>query len=78
MPEVMKTFKVHCAHCSRPFHVRFPLARPDAEGKGRVVVVCQYCSENVTISIPRTYIEEDHLVRRIPSDPSAEEERHDP
>jgi hypothetical protein len=62
-----KTFKVECAHCQRPFHVRFPLADSEAEGSGEVVVACLYCNENVVINIPREYIEEDMLVRGVKS-----------
>ncbi len=57
MSDTEKTFKVHCANCKKPFHVRFPIADPEAEGDGEVKVECMYCSENVMIEIPRQYIE---------------------
>jgi hypothetical protein len=62
-----KTFKVQCAHCHKPFHVRFPLARPEAAGTGEVVVTCQYCDQKVVITIPRDYIETEALVRGLTS-----------
>ena len=70
MSEEQKTFKVHCACCHQPFHVRFPLARPDAEGEGKVVVACLYCSQNVTVTLPRIYLADDHLFRGIESIPT--------
>ncbi|MBI2877010.1 MAG: hypothetical protein HYY20_09030 [Candidatus Tectomicrobia bacterium] len=70
MSEQQKTFKVRCAHCHEPFHVRFPLARADAEGEGKVVVTCLYCSQNVIITIPRSYIAEEALLRGIESIPA--------
>ena len=71
-----KTFKVHCAHpdCQKPFHVRFPLARPDAEGQGKVVVTCMYCNKNVMITLPQVYIAEDTLIRGIKSVPAGSEQ----
>ena len=64
-----KTFKVHCAHCNKYFHVRFALTRPDAdeegEDKGKVMINCPYCGENVMITIPRGYIEKDKLLRSV-------------
>jgi hypothetical protein len=69
MSEALRTFKVVCPHaeCQKPFHVRFPLARPDAPGAGEVVVICQYCTKQVVIAIPRVYIEEDALIRGLTS-----------
>ena len=67
MAEEEKTFKVICAPCKRPFHVRFPLAAADAEGTGEVVVECQYCEQPVKIEIPRVYIREDALTRGLGS-----------
>ncbi len=69
MPE-NKTFKVVCAHCAKPFHVRFELADPAAEGSGEVVVACPYCEENVVVTLPRKYIEKDHLTRGLKSAPA--------
>lgn len=69
MSEAMKTFKVICAHCGLPFHVRYALVRADAEGKGEVIERCQFCSKEVKIEIPRIYIREDHLLRGIKSVP---------
>ena len=69
MPGQEKTFKVHCAHCKQPFHVRFPLARPNADGDGDVVVTCLYCNQNVVITIPRENIAEEVLIRGIQSRP---------
>jgi hypothetical protein len=48
--------EVLCAGCQRPFHVRFPLARPEAEGTGEVLV-----------TIPRVYIAEEALFRGLRS-----------
>jgi hypothetical protein len=62
-----KTFKVLCAACQRPFHVRFPLASPEAEGTGEVVVTCLYCNEHVVVTIPRVYIAEEALVKGLQS-----------
>ena len=62
-----KTFKVTCAHCEKPFHVRFPLSEPGAEGKAEVVVNCLYCGKPVKIEIPREYVEEKHLTRGLKS-----------
>ena len=69
MSEALETFKVVCPHaeCQKPFHVRFPLARPDAPDTGEVVVTCQYCTKQVVITIPRVYIEEDALIRGLTS-----------
>ena len=65
----MKTFKVVCDHCDRPFHVRFPLADPEKEGSGEVGVLCMYCEKDVIVKLPRKYIEKEHLVRGIKSVP---------
>ncbi len=62
-----KTFRVTCAHCERPFHVRFALEQPDAEGEGEVIIDCLYCRKPVKIVIPRVYIEKDHLTRGLKS-----------
>jgi hypothetical protein len=62
--------KVECAHCRRSFHVRFALARPDAEGTADTVVTCLYCQKNVMISIPQRYVETDALVRGLKSAPT--------
>ena len=70
MTEPVKTFKVQCAHCPNMFHVRFPLARPDATGTSEVVVTCLYCDKQVVITIPRVYIEADALVRGLTSRPA--------
>jgi RNase P subunit RPR2 len=67
MAEAEKTFKVLCAACQRPFHVRFPLVRSETAGTGDVVVTCLYCSENVVITISRVYIAEEALVRGLQS-----------
>lgn len=69
MSEAFKTFKVVCSHakCKKPFHVRFPLARPEEPGTGEVVVTCQYCTRQVVITVPRVYIEEDALIRGLTS-----------
>jgi RNase P subunit RPR2 len=71
MTEPAKTFKVTCAHedCRKPFHVRFPLARPDATGTSEVVVTCLHCDKQVIIVIPRDYVEEEHLYRGLTSRP---------
>jgi hypothetical protein len=71
MTEPAKTFKVLCAHadCQKPFHVRFPLAHPDATGRSEVVVTCLHCDKQVVITIPRIYIEADALVRGLTSRP---------
>jgi hypothetical protein len=67
-----KTFKVICAHaeCQKPFHMRFPLAQPNATGTGEVVVTCMYCGKNVMVTIPTVYIQEDSLVRGLKSLPA--------
>ena len=69
MSEALKTFNVVCPHaeCQKPFHVRFPLARPDASGTGEVAVTCQYCTKQVVITLPRVYTEEDALIRGLAS-----------
>jgi hypothetical protein len=67
MAEAEKTFKVLCAACQRPFHVRFPLARPEAGGTGDVGVTCLYCNENVMITIPLDYIAEEALIKGLQS-----------
>ncbi|RPJ18863.1 MAG: hypothetical protein EHM35_21390 [Planctomycetaceae bacterium] len=69
MTEPAKTFKVQCAHADgrKLFHVRFPLARPDATGTSEVVVICLHCDKPVVITIPRVYIEADALVRGLRS-----------
>ncbi len=67
MTEEMKTYKIICENCDKPFHVRFPLVQADAEGTGDVVVNCQYCGENVKITIPRIYIEEKCMLRGLKS-----------
>ncbi len=63
MSEESKTFEVTCAHCDKPFHVRFPLTRPGATGEGDVSVTCMYCNQNVMITIPQIYIKESTTVR---------------
>lgn len=65
-----KTFKVRCGHCSEPFFVRFPLAQPGVEGSGDVKVTCQYCQQDVMITIPQQYIEQDMMVRGLKSSPT--------
>jgi hypothetical protein len=65
--KIEKTFKVTCVHCQKPFHVRFPLTRPDAQGSGEVAATCLYCAKNVKVTIPRRYIEADALMRRLKS-----------
>ena len=65
-----KTFKVVCVHCKQPFHVRYPLARPGAEGERDVVANCLYCGKDVVIRIPTQYVAEDHLVRGLKSIPA--------
>lgn len=72
MTEPAKTFKVQCAHADgrKLFHVRFPLARPDARGTSEVVVTCLYCDKQVVITIPRVYVEADALVRGLTSRPA--------
>ena len=69
MSKEEKTFKVNCAHCKKHFHVRFPLTQPNAdeerEDKGKVMINCPYCGENVIITIPRVYIEKDELLRSV-------------
>lgn len=67
MAEQEKTFRVQCANCQRPFHVRFPLARPDATGASDVMVRCLYCTKDVMVTIPQQYIEEEVLVRGLKS-----------
>ena len=67
MSEDSKTFQVACAHCNKPFHVRFPLTRPDAAGDEDVTVTCLYCSQNVMITIPQVYIGEDTMLRSAPA-----------
>lgn len=66
MSEESKTFQVTCAHCDKPFHVRFPLTRPGATGDGTVKVTCLYCNNNVMITIPQVYIAEDTVLRSVP------------
>lgn len=61
-----KTFKVHCDHCEKPFHVRFPLVS-DEDGEANVVVNCLYCREEVVVRLPRRYVEKEHLLRGIQS-----------
>ena len=72
MTEPAKAFKVQCAHedCWKPFHVRFPLANPDAAGSSEVVVTCLHCDKQVVITIPRVYIEAEALVRGLTSCPA--------
>ncbi len=60
-----KTFKVRCVGCGEPFHVRYPLARPDALGRAEVVVECLYCGAPNLITIPAQYLEQEHLVRGL-------------
>ena len=66
---VYKTFKVVCPHteCQKPFHVRFPLARPEVPGSGEVVVTCLYCTKQAMVTIPRVYIEADAMIRGLNS-----------
>jgi hypothetical protein len=72
MTQPAKTFKVNCSHndCRKPFHVRFPLANPDAAGSSEVVVTCLHCDKQVVITIPRVYIEAEALVRGLTSRPA--------
>ena len=72
MPEQQKTFKVICAHCAQPFHVRFALIKSDAEGTGEVVVECLYCSKRVKVEVPREYIPDEHMLRGLKSIPASE------
>ncbi|MEE8291788.1 MAG: hypothetical protein V3R80_09920 [Candidatus Tectomicrobia bacterium] len=65
-----KTFKVLCSYCQKPFHIRFPFTRPDATGEGEVVVTCLYCGQNVIVTIPQVYIEEESLLRSRQSRPT--------
>ncbi len=67
MPEESKTFVVECAYCGKDFRVRFPLANPDAEGESEKVVECLYCDEKVKVTVPRKYIPDVDLLRRLPS-----------
>ncbi len=59
-----KTFKVPCLKCKKPFHVSYPIAEPDAEGKADVWVECPYCNEKQMISIPRKYVAADTPIVR--------------
>ncbi|MGD9211109.1 MAG: hypothetical protein PVI90_10035 [Desulfobacteraceae bacterium] len=61
-PQV-KTFKVNCPECKKPFHVRFSLANPEALGTGDLRINCMYCSKRVMITIPRKYMEEEEIYR---------------
>ena len=58
-----KTFEVTCAACGLAFHVRYPLADPEADGDARVAVDCLHCREQVAIDIPRAYAGKDVLLR---------------
>lgn len=60
-----KTFKVVCHKCGKPFHIRFPLTDPKAEGSGDVVIECPYCCESMIVAIPRKFIKEAHLIRGL-------------
>ena len=62
-----QTFKVTCANCAKPFHVRFPLVNPNGEGEAKVVVNCLYCHTDVIVPLPRQYVAEEHLLRGIQS-----------
>ena len=65
MPEE-KTFKVFCAHCERPFRVRFAPVSEES-GESEVAVNCMYCAETVMIALPRKYVRKEHLTRGLKS-----------
>ncbi len=65
-----KTFRVNCCECEKPFHIRFPLYDPSAQGTADVVVTCLYCNKNVVVTIPRTCVEEVCLTRGLDSVPA--------
>lgn len=62
-----KTFKMHCDSCTKPFFVRVSLASPTAEGAAEVVFTCQYCQQDVLITIPEQYNEQDMFIRGMKS-----------
>ncbi len=59
----MHTFKVRCAHCKQVFHVRYPLADPEAEGSAEQVVDCLYCKNPVKFKLPAKYSGQVEMLR---------------
>ncbi len=59
-----KVFKINCTKCKKPFHVRYQIAEPNAEGKADVWVECPYCNEKQMINIPRKYVGKDREIVR--------------
>ncbi len=57
MSKQEKTFEVDCPACKRPFHIRRPLANPEAEGAGDISIECMYCRKKVMVTLPRQYLE---------------------
>ncbi len=63
MASEMKTFRVACAACGKPFFVRFEVVDEAAEGKGEETVKCLHCQQQVKIPLERKYMKTDELVR---------------
>lgn len=63
MASEMKTFRVACAECGRPFFVHFKVVDEAAEGKGEETVECLHCKKSVKVPLERKYMKTDELVR---------------
>ncbi len=66
--ENLKNFEVICAYCDKPFTVRYPLTRPDAEGEGEVVDDCAFCGKKIKFTIPEKYIGKGEFIRSSPAE----------
>jgi len=58
MANKLKTFKVKCETCNKPFYVSFAISQPDIKGYGLVIMKCLYCKNITSVKIPRKYINE--------------------
>ena len=67
MADNRRTFRVLCAKCNKSFHVCLPLTDPQAQGDADVIVECEYCESKVVVSVPRKYVEQEHLIRAVQS-----------
>ena len=64
-----KTFRVCCPHCERSFDVRDGQQDAKSEaGKAVVVVDCLHCAKPSAIEIPGVYVQDDVMIRGVPTD----------
>ncbi len=62
--EKPKVYQVTCDHCSKPFHLNpAPDAPQNAKGEVEVMVNCQYCQNELIVTLPRAIAETGTIFR---------------